>query len=186
MKDIIIQLISIAGLVFNVSSFQQKNKHALILIQLFGAILFSVHFFLLGAYTGFLINLICILRATVFSFENMQEKTRKLWIVLLISAYLIAYVLAFAVFKIEFTPLNALIEALPTLGICLVTVSFGIGGIFRVRAFSSVNSLGWLTYNLVHHSVGGVLTEVICLISIAIGVIRHDLKNIKKAEPSKD
>lgn len=175
----IVQGLSILGLLFNVASFQPKKKSILILLQLLGGLMFCIHFFMLGAYTGFLLNTIGVFRATVFSFKNMKDTTIKIWTGLFISLFLMCYVLTFLVFDVKFSVATAIIELLPILGMCCVTVSFGMTNAGQIRAMSAINSPSWLVYNIYYHSLGGILCELLCISSIVIGIIRHDVKKEK-------
>ena len=174
------QIIGIFGLAFNALSFQQKNKRTLILFQLCGGFLFSIHFFMLGAYTGFLLNALCVFRAIVYSRRNLKPKAIMIWLYVFTILYFVSYALTFTVFNVEITLFNAIIEFVPIIGMCFVTISFGMTSAGKIRAFSTINSCSWLVYNIVHSSIGGMVCEILSLISIVIGIIRYDLKRTKK------
>ena len=178
--NITAQIIGIFGLAFNALSFQQKSKRALIIFQLFGGLLFSIHFLMLGAYTGFLLNALCVFRAIVYSRKNLKPKPMMIWLCVFTLLYFISYALTFTVFNVEITPFNAIIEFVPIVGMCFVTISFGMTSAGKIRTFSTINSCSWLVYNIVHYSIGGIICEVLSLISIVIGIIRYDLKKTKK------
>lgn len=174
--DTIAQWISMAGLVCICLSYLQKKKSALILCQLFGAVLFGIHYFMLEAYAGFLLNTIAVFRALVFYKDARSQKAGKIWVGVFIGLFLLAYALTFLVFGTEPTTTNLIFELIPVIGVCIATFSFNMTGAKQIRALSTFNSAGWLTYNIFHHSVGGTLCEIISLSSIVVGMLLHDIK----------
>ena len=60
------------------------------------------------------------------------------------------------------------------------TISFRTKNAATVRKLSLFNSPLWLVYDALEKSIGGTLCEVMCLISIVVGIIRLDLKKAPK------
>lgn len=169
------QILSIAGLACVVASYQQKKKSALIAVQATGGALFAIHYLILGAYAGFLLNTIAVLRGLVF-YKERSAKAGKIWVGVIIAMCLAAYVLAFTVFGTEPTAANLILELLPTIGMIVLTVSFNMTHAGHIRALGFINSAGWLTYNIAHLSIGGIGCEILCFASIIIGILRYDIK----------
>ncbi len=179
---ILAQIISILGMALNCFSFQQKRKSVLILMQAFGSILFSVHYFLLGAPLGFLMNIAGAVRGLVFALTHPGKRGNLLRIGLFLVLFLAAYPLAFTWLKAEPTARNLIVETLPVLAMCLATVSFGLSSAKGVRRVMLFVPPLWLTYNALNRSIGGVISESIGLCSIVLGIIRYDLGK-KKEQP---
>lgn len=177
--EIFVQCLSILGLICVVASYQQKNKSTLILVQATGGALFAVHYLLLDAYAGFLLNAIAVFRGIVF-YKERSTKDGKPWVIVISILCLAAYALTFLVFGTPSTPANLVLELLPTIGMVVLTISFNMTHAGHIRALGSINSAGWLTYNIAHLSIGGTLCEIFCLISIVIGILRHDIKRKSK------
>ena len=182
MYTAIAQAISLLGLACNVASYQQKKKKVLILCQLFGGLLFTVHFFMLGKYIGAMMNGIGLLRAIVFSVGFSGKRTERVWAGAFIALFLVCYPLNFMFFEQGRGLWLMLVEALPIVAMCLSTVSFTMENAGKIRLLSLFCSPLWLVYNIVGHSIGGVLCEMLALGSIFLGIIRHDIKkkNSKK------
>ena len=170
------QILSIAGLACVVGSYQQKKKSALILVQATGGALFAIHYLILGAYAGFLLNTIAVFRGIVFYKDNRSDKAGKLWVAIIIALCLIAYGLTFTLFKTPPTLTNLILESLPAIGMIVLTISFNMTNAGQIRSLGFVNSACWLTYNIAHLSIGGIGCEILCVISIIIGILRHDIK----------
>ena len=174
------QILGLIGMLMNVSSFQCKQQKQLIRFQLYGGIIFSVHFWLLGAVTGSVLNVVCIFRALVFSNKERAWARWKGWPVVFILAYFVVYALNFLVFGMEPTAWNLIVELLPTIGVVAVTIGFAVQSVFYTRMSGLINSPTWLVYNSINGSVGGILTEALSLLSILAGILRLDLKMKKE------
>ena len=60
------QIVGFGGAALNGLSFQQKKRKGIIGVQIGAAVLFIIHYILLGAYTGAALNFISLLRSFVF------------------------------------------------------------------------------------------------------------------------
>ena len=177
--EITAQALGLVGLIMNVLSFQQKTKKRLITVQLFGGLSFSLHFLLMQAPTGCLLNLISVFRGIVFSNKEKFKADNILWLPLFFSLFIASYVLSFAVFDKEPTMYNVIIEVLPVIAMIISTISFRTKNAATVRKLSLVYSPLWLVYDALTKSLGGTLCEIMCLVSIIIGIIRLDIKRTK-------
>lgn len=175
----IAQIPGLIAMGLNIFSFQQREQKTLIRIQLYSSILFIVHFAMLGAVTGCVLNVISMARAYVFSSKQNAWARHKAWIPVFIVIYLIVYALTFTLFGKEPTWQNLLLEMLPVIGMSAMTVGFALDNAAQVRALSLVNSPAWLVYNILCGSIGGALSEAFSLASVIIGMIRLDRKEPK-------
>ena len=178
--EILAQAFGIIAMAAIVLSYQCKNKKTLLCIQLVGNVFFAANMLMIGAYVGGLLNVIAIVRALVY----MKKESLKLPISVVnsifIFLYFVSYALVFTVFGKEFTLTNAIVEMLPVIGMTALTFGFAGSNAKAVRLCSLINSPCWLIYNLVSFSIGGILCEVISLVSLATAIIRLDIKKKKK------
>lgn len=174
--DIFVQAIGIIAMCFNIFSFQLKTSTKVIVCQLIGASFFAVHFFLLGATVGGLLNLVAIFRAIIFSNPEKFRAKHIGWLVLFVALFVLSYVLSFTVFGKPFTLGNALLEILPVVGLTASTVSFRLDSGAAIRRYGLICSPCWLIYNVVNQSIGASICEAVSIISIFIGMFRHDIK----------
>lgn len=174
--EIIGQVIGLFAMAFNILSYQQKSQKAVIGFQLFGSMLFAANYLMLGAIAGGLLNIVGIVRALVFLNKEKLHAEKPIWLIGFIAAYLASYVLTFAVFGKEVTPVNLIVEALPLIGMTAITVSFQMKDAKAVRFFGMLSSPSWLIYNIVSGSIGAICCEVLTLGSILIGMLRLDRK----------
>ena len=170
------QILSIAGLACVVGSYQQKKKSALIVVMAVGAGLFAIHYLLLGAYAGFLMNSLAVMRGIVFCKEDRSPTAGKVWVWVISISALVAYALSFIAFQTPATPTNLFLESLPAIGMIALTISFNMTNAGQIRIMGFVNSTAWIIYNIAHVSIGGIGCEILCFASIIIGILRYDIK----------
>ena len=183
MTEIIAQIIGIFAAAMNILSYQCKAKNKIIFMQLFGSLLFTANYLMLGAVVGGLMNGLAVLRAIAFLYKDKWHLNEKALVGSFIAAFVASYVLAFTVFGVEPILKNFIIELLPVIGMCSVTVSFNMKNATAVRIIGiTLSSPGWLVYNVCSGSIGAILCEVFSLASLAIGIIRHDIKRKPKTE----
>lgn len=172
--EIIAQIIGFVAMAFNIVSYQGKKQSTVILLQFFGGTLFAVNYLLLGATVGSILNIIGALRAVLFLFKDKLKTDRLPWFIAFVASYITVYILNFTVFGKEPTALNLFVEILPVVGMVALTIAYRLKNASDVRKFGLISSPAWLTYNIVVGSWGAILCEIFTLISILIGMIRHD------------
>lgn len=177
---ILAQILGFGAMICNVISLQQKRKKNLLLYQLLVSGLFTMSFFLLGAYAAFLQNVVATARNILFSRGKFSEKQSRSWTWVFIGLFLLAYVLTFVLFGEEFNVRNAIINGLPTAAMCIMSVAFGLKSVFKIRALAIINAVLWLTYSIIYMSMGDIVSEVLAIVSSVVGIIRYDLKKTDK------
>lgn len=171
------QIISVFAMACNILSYQQKKQSMLVTCQLFGGALFSISFFFLGATMGGLLNIVATIRAIIYLFPNKLKTSHPAWLIGFEICYVILYVLSFVVFKTSPIIINFIMELLPVIGMTALSVGFMLNDSKKVRLLGLISSPAWLIYNIYHLSVGAIICEVISLLSIFIGMLRHDRKS---------
>lgn len=182
MYDIIAQTIGIIAMAVAICSFQQRTQKRIVLFQFVSSILFSTHFFMIGAVTGGILNAIGIVRAAIFARRDTKKwAAHPVWIYIFSGIFVGVYVLNFTVLGTAPILKNFLLEVLPVIGMVATTIAFRMKKAAHVRVFSLISSPLWLIYNVVNFSLGGILTETFSLVSIFVGMLRLDIgkKDIK-------
>lgn len=170
--EIIAQAVGIVAMVFNILSFQQKSPKGVLTFQLVGGFLFSIHFFMLDAIVGCLLNVIAVIRALIYLNREKLHTDRLSWLMGFIILYILSYALTFAVFGKEFTVFNGFIELLPVIGMTVQTISFRLNRVNAIRVYGLVGSSTWLVYNIINVAIGAIVCEVMSLISITVSLLR--------------
>ena len=166
--EIIAQIIGIIGSALMIFSYQCKNPKTLIVIQGAGGLMFAINFFILGAYTGALLNLVNVVRS--IGFAKIKSKN-KLLPVILVGAYAISTVFTYNGW------LSIAVLAAQTVG----TVIFYLDNdkIIKIASLCFVSPV-WFVHNILTGSLGGVICESFAMISIIVYIIRT--KGFKKTE----
>ncbi|MCQ2446059.1 MAG: YgjV family protein [Clostridia bacterium] len=178
--DYFVQGIGIVAMALLIFSFQLKTKKRILTVQFFSSILFMIHFGLIGAITGSILNGIGALRALVITSRPKKWAMCKAWVPFFFVCYVAAYAMTFLVFDKEPTVGNLLLELLPVAGMIITTFAFLSETEKRVRRLSLINSPLWLAYNGINGSIGGTLVEAFSLVSILIAIYRYDIRGEKK------
>ncbi len=178
MYNIIAQTLGILGFGCNVFSYQQKKKVMLALCQVFGCLFFAVHFFMIGQYVASMMNVVAFLRAVVFT-RNFTKRKRYALVGALMALCVVCYVLNFTLFKMEWNMANSLLQTIPVVAMFFAILAFSMENAGLVRRFSLIASPLWLINNLIVKSWGGILCEVFSLVSIFVGMLRHDREKTK-------
>ena len=84
MVNYIAQAVGFGGAALNCISFQQNKRSRIIGVQIFAAIMFIIHFIMLGAYSGAALNFIGLLRSIVFYNSDKKWAKSPVWLVVFI------------------------------------------------------------------------------------------------------
>ena len=174
--EIIAQAIGIVAMVFNILSYQGKKQKTVITLQLFGGLLFAVNFWMIGAKVGGILNVIAVLRALIFLLKDKLKADSVFWLIGFILSYITVYILTFTTFGTELTPWTLIRELLPVVGMTALSVGFRLKNAANIRKCGLVSSPAWLIYNIAVGSWGAIICETLTLISIFVGMFRHDNK----------
>ena len=175
--EIIAQIIGIIAMMFNILSYQCKSRQAIIALQLIGAALFSVNFLMLGATVGGILNILAVIRAVIYMFKDKFKADTIYWFVAFVASYILIYVLNFTVFGKEATLFNLIVEILPVIGMTALNVGYRLKNSRNIRTCGLISSPAWLIYNIIAGSFGAIICETFTIISIIIGILRHDKKD---------
>ncbi len=175
MIEIIAQIIGYIATAIVLITFQFKTQKTIVIFQFFSTMLFTVHFYMLGLYAGALLNAVCAIRAIVFSQKDKKWAGHPIWIGVFIFLTVVSYFISVLFLKENPTPSTYFIELLPVAGNVITTIGMRQEA-KMCRRYTLCASPLWLTYNIIGHSQGGIITEIFASLSIIIGMIRLDRK----------
>ena len=163
--DIVVQLIGGLGVLASIISFQCKKHNSILLFRTINEFIFAVQYFLLGAYTGMIVNLFGCVRNIIFTRQLSKNKKTTFHIILF---SIIFVIFGLAVWQ---GPKSLLIIVAKVLS----TLAYGSKNTTIVRSTIFVTSVSWLIYNYFIFSIAGILCESFTLLSLIIGIIRLDI-----------
>ncbi len=180
--DIVAQILGLLAMTVAFLSFQQKTQKVIAVYQMVSAIFWTLHFLLLGAYTGCLLNVIGVARDAVFTQRDTKRWASHVgWFYGTVALCALVYLLTFTAFGTEPTLPRLILELLPVIGMAASTAALRRKEARHVRLLSLISSPLWLVYDFINGSIGGTVTEVVSILSIGIGMYRLDRKKEPRA-----
>ncbi len=144
-------------------SYQVSQKTKLVIIQTVATALGCIQYLFIGAYSGFALNIVCIIRNFVFFYRD--KKQRKDWIS--------PVILALGIAAASFFSWEGMHSLLITVGLAFNTICMGMCNQKTFRKTILISSTCIFIYNIFAHSYSGMLSESISLISAVIGIYRY-------------
>lgn len=144
-------------------SYQRTQKRKIMVIQTIATALSCIQYLLIGAFSGFALNVVCIIRNFTFYYREKNHSTN------LVSPILFALCMA----VVSFFSWEGIHSLLITLGLVVNTICMGIFDAKNFRKTILISSTLILIYNIFAFSYSGILSESISLVSVIIGIIRY-------------
>ncbi len=163
MKTIIAQALGVAGIAVFLFCFHGRDMKQVRRIKMLVDVIWGAHYFLLGAYSGFAINVVCFFREIVFLNSDRKFFSSKLWLYVFILLNLVS-----AAFTWE-----SFYSLLPALTACIATYSFWQNHVGRARGLALTNNVLMFTYDIFVGSFTGLVGEVLAFASVSIAILRN-------------
>ena len=161
--QIFAQALGVIGFVLTFISYQSKKPRTLLLLQTVSTAIFVLHYHLIGASSGMLLNIVCIIRNIVYF--NKDKKIFSYRFYPYFFASLIAVLCALS--------WQGAVSLLITVALFFNTVFLSFGKQNFLRATVIVTSSLILVYNVFVFSLGGILNEGVAVLSSIIGLLRY-------------
>ena len=159
---IIGQALGILATVITGISYQMNTKRSLLLVQTSATLCTCLAYFFLGATSGFILNVVCILRNVVFYFQKNSGKGHMTPAILLAAAMVLLGAFSWQ------GPVSLLI--IVALAANTIFLSFGNPQLLR-KSILGTSSLV-LLYNIFVFSLGGIANESLAIVSSVVGILR--------------
>ena len=169
--EFVAQLIGIVGIILSVLSFQFKQRKHIMLAQALASLMFVLQFILLNAMIAAFLDFISFIRTLVFANNTKSWAKSKTWLYGFILIMILSSIFTW----------NDLWSTLPLMGSILSTIALWMQEEKHIRLISLTVAPCWFIYNLHIGAYTGALNEIIAVTSIAIGLIRNDKKEVRKA-----
>lgn len=169
---IIAHIIGFFGMASAMLSFQCRDSRKMFVVQGICALMFTLHFGLLGAFTGMLQNILAILRAVLLRIDK-KWANGKIVPVILSVLFIITGIITYDGFFSIFPPLAMVVSTF-----VMWTKN---GKHIRIAQLSCISPL-WIIYNASVYSVSGCITETFNIISIIVSIIRYGINGFDRSE----
>ena len=179
--EILAQILGLLATGFILVAYQFRANRTLFILQMISAAFFALNMLLLGAYGGFVLNLLAALRGVILSLPKGKGITKPMfWAVIAatVVGYGILYWQGLMPRWIDF----------------LLPLQFMVGTAFCWKqdgralrmAQLAVMSPVCLVYNCTVFSLGGILTECFNMVSIVVSLIRFGWHGFETANTEKE
>lgn len=172
MDNLLAQLIGFGGTVLTIIAYQQNKRKRILGCTVISAALFAIHYIILGAYTGAIMNVLAGTRSLVFMNNTKKWAKSKIWVVVFMLIYIVACIATW----------DKWYSVLPLIAMLLTTVSNWFQSEKKIRFLTFPSSPCWLVYNILNGSVAGIITEIFVMSSLIIAIIRFDLRKSNKTQ----
>lgn len=157
--------VSVSSLIF-ATSLLLNSKKKLMLLQIFSTMLFTLHYFLLGAYLGGLIAIVDFARIiTCYIIDKLNGSTlnKRIWCIIYIILGLIGSVFTWESWYSMF----------PIISLIVVNLSLTLDNLIIVKLSFNISLICTVLYMLFIASYFGLITQAIVLIIGIIGTIKQ-------------
>ena len=171
-NTLLAQIIGFIGTIIIVIGMQQKKYGRIVFCKISNEFIAAIHYFLLGGYTGMLINFASCFTNGVYWYRNKKGKSTLIFQI---------------IFGIMFVILGALswhgpISIFVVAAKLISSVSLGINNPRIIRILNLISNPCWLIYNIYMGSIPGIISDILVIGSVVIAVVRLDiLKKQNKA-----
>ena len=170
---LVAQAVGMVATVISILSFQCKDNRKLFLMQIASSSIFALHYLLLGAHTGLLLNLASVVRL-VFLYNGQKRWARHA-----MSMVGVTLLMAFC----GAVTWSGWLSLLPTAAMVVGTPFYWsqTGKTLRWAQLCFISPC-WLTYNIALLSFPGIITEILAMLSVIISLIRF--RGIEQITPN--
>ena len=169
--ELIGHFLGILAIIVFFLSYQVFNKKKLIAMQAVATGLLCLQYFLIGAYSGFALNIVCLIRNLVYVFLGKKGKRNALLSILVAIAMIVVSAFSWEGYHSLFI----------MSGLVINSVCMGVCSAQGLRKSLIVSSGLIIIYDIFSHSYSGIINESISIISAIIGIVRY-IKAQKKGD----
>ena len=169
------QLVGVVAMVLLFLSYQSNKRLGILLFQICISICFIIHYGMLGAWSGLVINVVCFIRNLLF-----YQRGKYKWsdsVVLPIAICAVEVFLTVIVWR-------GAVDLLAIAGALLQTTALWMAKPRNTRILMAIASPIWIVYDVFVGSYIGIVVEIVTLTSLLISAIRYDFKKKKDDTPA--
>lgn len=156
------QILGITATLIALVSYQCREQKQLLLLQTFSTACNCISYLFLGASSGFVLNIVCMVRNVVYYIYRSNAKVST------VSGWILAAVIAVLGALSWQGPVSLLI--IVALAANTVFMSMRNPQLLRISILFTCSLI--LLYNVFVFSIGGILNEGVSIVSAAIGIAR--------------
>ena len=160
--ELVGQIVGIIATILMAISYQANTKRSILIIQTVAIIGLGTNYLLLGAISGFALNIVCLVRNVAFYYMREGTTVHRASTVTLMLALIVVGIVTW----------EDIMSIFILVALTLNTFFMSIGKPQVLRASILLTSSLILVYAISSGSIGGIITEILSISSAIIGVIR--------------
>lgn len=171
-KFLFTQFLALLGALLYFLSYQCRDNRKLYTMQFFSYIVYTAHFFILGAMTGGFSYILNLARSLFLASRWEFARSNKMCVIL-----------CFLQIVVAVTTWAGWISLLPICANIATTIGGYTHDAQKIRIAGMVfNSPLWIIYDIIIGSWGGALDELVSELSIIISIFRYGWKNLEEVK----
>ncbi len=163
--ELIGQIIGFIGTIFVIIGMQQKKYDRIVLCKITNELIAVVHYLLIGAYTGMMINFASSITNGVYWYRNKKGKSTTVFQILFGGMFVVLGILSW----------QGPISIFAVMAKLVSSVSLGIHNPRVIRILNLISNPCWLVYNSYMGTISGIISDCLVITSVVIAVIRLDI-----------
>ena len=160
--NLVAQIAGIAGTAMCFFMFVARKRRTILLGKFTCDVLWTLHYGLIGAYSGAALNVLAMGRETVFYNKDKKWASSRLWLYLFVALTIGSSLMTW----------EGPLSLLPMTGSCCAVISFWCTKPLHIRLLAIPAQLLWLIYGILHMSLPSIVSNIIALTAIGIGLYR--------------
>lgn len=160
------QILGWTAALFTFLSYQCKSHKKLLAVQTLSTVSICISYLFLGAWSGMLLNVVCLIRNFIIFRKDIKIFSYKCW----------AYILAAVMAVVGIFSWQGPISILMIVALAINTIFLYFPNVQNLRKSIILTSTMVIIYNAYFSVWGGVANEAIAITSSIIGIIRFRSK----------
>lgn len=163
------QVFGVIGIAVSFFIYIARKRSSILLCKFACDVIWSVHYILIGAWSGAALQFVAMARETVFFHKDKKWASSRFWLYLFAGLTLLSGILTW----------EGPSSLLPAVGSVCAVISFWCTKPIHIRLLAIPAQGLWTVYNVIHRSLTGGISSGLQLISVLLGLAR-DLSEMKK------
>lgn len=151
-------------------SYQIFDKKKLLLVQTIATCTLCLQYILIGAFSGFALNIVCVIRNVLYYLQDRK----------VISIKGLPNMLAFAMLAVSIFSWDGYHSLFIIVGLIMNTIFMGIFNSQDLRKSMLITCPMILVYNIFSFSISGIVSESLSIVSALIGIARYNSYRTEK------
>lgn len=158
---IVAQIIGIIAFIISLCAYHKKSRESILDFMILSNILNIIHYFMLGATSGFVTKALAITRDT---FILKKSKHKRL------SSIFYLYVFVFIYLILMYITYNGIISILPFAASIYYLIGIWEADRLHIKKVAMYSFIPWLIYNICVLSISGIISNVLSILSTFIAI----------------